>query len=188
MISTNPEETDEQLVVMVQKGDKEKFGLLMLRYGQKLTRYGKRFLSDPDNIDDVVQDVFIKTYQNIRSFDSSKKFSSWIYRIAHNTYINALKKHSRGPLYLFEFDTILSHTIVDNPITREKEQKEMKELIDKGLQNLSPNYREVLVLYYLEELDYKEISDILRIPMGTVGVRLKRAKEELKRILEKYSG
>ena len=175
--------SDEQLAKLVAEGDSDKFGVLMERYQAKLFRYGKKFLSDSDNIEDVVQDVFIKTYQNIKSFDTTQRFSPWIYRIAHNTYINAIKKSSIGPLYLFDFDTLVSHTIVDDPIVREREQKEMKEMVDKGLSKIEPKYREILVLYYIEDLSYKEIADILHIPIGTVGVRIMRAKDILK---EKY--
>ncbi len=176
--------TDEELAKMVQEGDKDKFGILMKRYSQKLFRYGKKFLANEDNIEDVVQDVFIKTYQNINSFDISQKFSPWIYRIAHNTYINAIKKQSSGPLYLFDFDTILSHTIVGEDLAvKEREQKEIKELVERGLSQMEPKYREILVLYYLEDFSYKEISEILQVPVGTVGVRIMRAKEVLK---EKY--
>lgn len=176
--------SDEQLARLVQDGDTEKFGALMERYQAKLFRYGKKFLSDTDNIEDVVQDVFIKTYQNIQSFDTAQRFSPWIYRIAHNTYINAIKKSSIGPLYLFDFDTLVSHTVVEDPIVREKEQKEMKDIVDKGLSLIEPKYREILVLYYIEDLSYKEISDILHIPIGTVGVRIMRAKEILKKTLD----
>ena len=177
--------TDEQLARLVQDGDTDKFGVLMERYQAKLFRYGRKFLSDNDNIEDVVQDVFIKTYQNIKSFDSSQRFSPWIYRIAHNTYINAIKKRSIGPTYLFDFDTLLSYTVVDDPVVREKEQKEMKEVVDKGLSLIEPKYREILVLFYIEELSYKEISEILHIPIGTVGVRIMRAKEILKEAIGK---
>lgn len=172
--------SDEELARLVQNGDKEKFGVLMERYSTKLFRYGRKFISGDDNIEDVVQDVFIKTYKNIKSFDTSQKFSPWIYRIAHNTYINAIKKNSLNPMYLFDFDTLISHTVVEDPIVREREQKEMKEIVDKGLSQIEPKYREILVLYYIEELSYKEISDILHIPIGTVGVRIMRAKEILK--------
>lgn len=182
MKNTNSEITDEELALMVQKGDKEKFGILMERYESKLFRYGKKFLSDPDNIEDVVQEVFIKTYQNIQNFDTKQKFSSWIYRIAHNTYVNLLKKNSKGPLYILDFDTFLSYTVVEDPIIREKEIVEMRKMVDKGLDKLSPKYKEIIVLYYLEELSYKEISDILQMPIGTVGIRLKRAKEALKEV------
>lgn len=179
--------SDEQLAKLVQGGDKEKFGILMERYSEKLTRYGKKFLSSTDNIEDVVQDVFIKTYQNIQSFDTEQKFSPWIYRIAHNAYVNALKKNSTGPLYLFDFDTLISHTVTEDPIAKEREQKEIKVLVEKGLSEIEPKYREILVLYYIEEMSYKEISDILHIPVGTVGVRIMRAKELLKSAYKKLN-
>lgn len=179
----NGEISDENLALLVQKGDTEKFGVLMERYQAKLFRYGKKFMSREDNIEDVVQDVFIKAYQNIKSFDVNQKFSPWIYRIAHNTYINAIKKTSIGPSYIFDFDTLLSHTVVEDPIVREREQKEIKEIVEQGLSQIEPKYREILVLYYIEDLSYKEIAEILHIPVGTVGVRIMRAKEILK---EKY--
>ncbi|MFZ2523184.1 MAG: RNA polymerase sigma factor [Minisyncoccia bacterium] len=173
--------TDEELASLVQQGHREKFGELMNRYSGKLFRYGRQFLKDFDNIEDVVQDVFIKTYQNINSFDTSQRFSPWIYRIAHNTYINAIKKQNNGPLYLFDFDTIMSHTVVEeDPIIKEREQKEIKEMVERGLSQIEPKYREILVLYYIEDLSYKEISDILQVPIGTVGVRVMRAKVILK--------
>lgn len=175
--------SDEELARLVAGGDIEKFGILMERYQAKLFRYGRKFLVDNDNIEDVVQDVFIKTYTNIKSFDISQRFSPWIYRIAHNTYINAIKKNSINPLYLFDFDTLISHTVVEDPIIKEREQKEIKDLVDRGLSNIESKYREILVLYYIEEFSYKEIAEILHIPISTVGVRIMRAKSVLR---EKY--
>jgi RNA polymerase sigma-70 factor (ECF subfamily) len=179
----NSDLSDEELAKLVSLGDADKFGVLMERYQAKLLRYGKKFLVDKDNIEDVVQDVFVKTYTNIKSFDVTQKFSPWIYRIAHNTFINAIKKSSLNPLYLFDFDTLLSHTVVEDPVEKEREQKEIKEFIDKGLGSIEDKYREILVLYYIEEFSYKEIADILQIPISTVGVRIMRAKNVLK---EKY--
>lgn len=172
--------TDEDLVRQVIEGDADKFGVLMERYQPKLFRYGKKFLGDNDNIEDVVQDVFIKAYTNIQSFDLNQRFSPWIYRIAHNTYINAIKKYSLNPLSYFDFDVLISRTVVEDPIVKEREQKEIKEIVDKGLSSIEPKYREILVLYYIEDLSYKEISDILHIPISTVGVRIMRAKNVLK--------
>lgn len=174
--------TDEVIVTHVQNGDTDSFALLVERYEEKLLRYGKKFLSNPENIADVVQDVFVKVFQNIKSFDPSQKFSPWIYRIAHNTYVNVLKKNSRIPIHLFDFDELLSHTVVEDPLVREREQKEIKEIVDRGMEKLTPQYREIIVLYFLEELSYKEISEILRIPIGTVGIRLLRAKESLRKV------
>lgn len=172
--------SDEEIAVLVQKGDKEKFGLLMERYQAKLSRYGRRFLSSKENIEDIVQDIFIKTYENLQSFDSSQKFSPWIYRIAHNTFINELKRNSRAPINIFDLDTLVPHPEYQNPLPEEKRQEEIKKAIEEGLDQLTPNYKEILILYYLEGLSYIEIADILRIPVGTVGIRLKRGREMLK--------
>jgi len=88
------EETDEAIALRVQGGDGEVFGELIERYQAKLSRYARKFLLDPDDAADIVQDIFIKSYQNIQSFDATRRFSPWIYRIAHNEFVNALKKTS----------------------------------------------------------------------------------------------
>jgi RNA polymerase sigma-70 factor (ECF subfamily) len=121
----------------------------------------------------------------MQSFDTTRVFSAWIYRIAHNEFINAIKKRGVEPLSFFDPDTLFPH-----PTTRETPesamiQEETKQLIEKSLTKLRPKYREILVLYYLEELDYKTISDVLQIPVPTVGVRLKRAKDMLKELSNK---
>ena len=175
--------TDEDVAVLVQKGDKEAFGIIMDRYERKLFSYGRKFLTGQENIEDVVQEVFIKTYQNIQSYDTSQKFSPWIYRIAHNTFVNALRKNSKSPLRFFDFDTFLAHPIYEDTVPAEKEQKRLAEVIDKGLDELTPEYREIIILYFIENLSYKEIADILHIPIGTVSVRLLRAKKALKKFV-----
>ncbi len=184
--------TDEELAVLVQNGDKEKFGLLMERYDPKLSRYGRKFLSRKENIEDIVQDIFISTFQNIQSFDTSLKFSSWIYRIAHNAFVNALKKNSKGPVTSFDLDLLLSYQIYEDPDIKEREDKELQKMMNSCLDKLKPKYKEVLILHFLEDFSYKEISDILKIPTGTVGIRIKRAKEELRKyyqeIEEKHHG
>jgi RNA polymerase sigma-70 factor (ECF subfamily) len=179
--------TDEELVARVQQGDKETFGALMERYEEKLLRYGRKFLSRHEDIEDIVQDVFVSAYQNIKDFDTSQRFSPWVYRIAHNALINALKRHSYNPLTLVDFDTLVSHTAYEDPAPLEREQREMRAMIDRGLDRLQPKYREVLILHYLEDMQYKEIADILQIPSGTVGIRIKRAKEALRAVYEKMN-
>jgi len=180
-------QSDEWIVGLIQKGETEKFGILMDRYNKKLSRYGRKFLSDKENIEDIVQDVFISTFQNINNFDPSLTFSSWIYRIAHNAFVNGLKKQQKNPLSLsnFDFDTLVSHLEYEDPILQEKEYEEMKKIVAVGLDQLKPKYKEVIILYYFEEFSYKKISDILQIPTGTVGIRVKRGREALKNIYEK---
>jgi RNA polymerase sigma-70 factor (ECF subfamily) len=179
-----PEKTDEEIALEVQKGQKNSLGILIERYEPKLSRYAKKFLSDPEDGKDVVQDVFIKAYTNIQQFNVEKKFSSWIYRIAHNELVNALKKKSREPIISFDFDTILPHFITAKERAESKIlDEDLKKNLDTYLSKLPAKYREILILYYLEQMDYKEVSEILKIPQSTVGVRLKRAKIALKKLL-----
>jgi RNA polymerase sigma-70 factor (ECF subfamily) len=179
--------SDEEAALRVQNEDIEVFGLLVGRYEKKLIRYGTKFLAKKEDIEDIVQEVFISAYQNIQSFNTALRFSPWIYRIAHNAFVNALKAKERRPV-LIDFDTLISHPIYEDPEESIREQEEIKERLDACLGELSPKYREVLVLHYFEELAYKDIAEILQVPMGTVGIRLKRAKEELKEVLEKANG
>lgn len=174
-------QTDEELALLIQQGLEEPFGIIMDRYTQKLLRYGKKFISSPDNIEDIVQEVFIKVYKNIQSFDTKLKFSPWIYRIAHNAFVNCLRKMDKEPLLVFDFDALLNHAIYEDPTIIEKENEETRVLLDKGLKQLSSTYREVLVLYYFEDLSYQEIADVLHVPIGTVGIRLRRARKILKK-------
>lgn len=173
--------SDEEIAKRVQGGDQELFGTLMERYEAKLSRYGQKFLASPDNIDDIVQDVFISAFQNINSFDISRRFSPWIYRIAHNAYVNALKKNSRMPISLFDFDALVSHTVYEDPAELERERKDIKQMIESSLSKVPAKYKEVLLLRYFEDMDYKEIAEILEIPIGTVSIRIMRARDALKK-------
>jgi len=173
------QQTDEEIARLVQSGNVDIFEEIVNRYEEKIKRYGRKFLSGIQDIEDIVQDVFLKTYENIQSFDIKRKFSSWIYRIAHNEFVNALKKHKKKPLPLFELDILFPYSSSEE-VEDSKDREGEIEIINKCLNKLSPKYREPVVLYYLEELSYKEISEILHIPSSTVGVRLKRAKEKIK--------
>jgi RNA polymerase sigma-70 factor (ECF subfamily) len=187
-VDTSPVQlTDEAVAGLVQNGDRDAFGTLVERYEEKLLRYGRKFLARQEDIQDIVQDVFMSTYKNIQSFNTSQKFSPWIYRIAHNAFVNNLRKQSYRPVVLPDFDTLLSYYVTEDPGQKEREQKELREMLDQSLETLPPKYREVLILYYLEEMSYKEIADILQTPQGTVGIRLKRAREALKLSYEKIT-
>lgn len=176
--------TDEELGSLVQGKNEAAFGVLMSRYQPKLLRYGRKFLSDNAPIEDVVQEVFIKTYQNIQSYDTARPFSPWIYRIAHNMFANTLRHNSRHPFITVDLDLFSAHTAYEIDPAGDEEREETRELVERGLKELSPIYREVLVLYYIEQLDYQDIADVLHVPVGTVGVRLRRAREALKTYVE----
>jgi RNA polymerase sigma-70 factor (ECF subfamily) len=173
-------DTDETIASRVQAGDADAYGELVARYEAKLLRYGRKFLARDEDRQDIVQDVFISAYQNIQSFDTTQRFSPWMYRIAHNAFVNEIRKNERRPLLPFDFDTVIPHAVYEDPAESEREQKDMRAYLERGLGNISSKYREVLVLHYFEDMAYKDIADILQVPQGTVGIRIKRAKEALR--------
>jgi RNA polymerase sigma-70 factor (ECF subfamily) len=174
---------DEKLVVLICRGDKELFGELIDRYESKLTRYVKRFTQNKDDVSDIVQTVFIKAYTNLQSFDSGRSFNSWVYRIAHNECVNYLKKKGNEKISFIDFDTFFPHPFAKETADRETLKREEQEALDVSLASISPKYREVLILYFYEELSYQDIADIVRIPVATVGVRIRRGKEALRKAL-----
>lgn len=178
--------TDEALAGLVQSGDKAAFSYLIERYEEKITRYARRFLADSEDVRDVVQDIFIKTYVNIRAFDLERRFSPWIYRVAHNELVNAYKKRKRERLSYVDLEVVF-------PFLRAKEKTdavvrdaETKKLLEHGLEKINPKYREAIVLFYFEELSYQDIADILKVPISTIGVWIKRGKTALKSELESH--
>ena len=171
--------------MQVQKGDTESFGILVERYQAKLLRYGKKFLSNIHDIEDLAQDIFIKAYRNIRGFNPKMRFSPWIYRIAHNEFINTIRKAKRMPVLMFDFDKLIPHLFAKETSDQDVNEKDMKAMLNDGLDKIDRKYREPLILYYLEEMNYREISEILHIPISTVGIRLKRGRKFLKKQLNK---
>ncbi|MEM9336727.1 MAG: RNA polymerase sigma factor [Patescibacteria group bacterium] len=172
--------TDEAIVEQVQRGDQEAFGLLIERYEGKLKGYGRRFSSSGEDIEDVVQEVFIKVYTNLQSFDIDRRFSPWIYRIAHNTYVNMLRKQQRAGLPFFDADTLFPQPVAPETADDAAIHRELSEQMGESLHELDPKYKDPLVLFFYEELSYQDISEVLKIPVTTVGVRINRAKEKLK--------
>lgn len=170
--------TDEEIAKLVQVGQVDGFGELITRYENKLKRYAERFLNRPDEVTDMVQDVFIKAYTNIQSFDTSRRFSPWIYQIAHNVFVNELRRKDRLAL-AFDSDTLFSFMTSAETADGLAMSLEQKSKLEAVLDTLPLKYREIIQLYYYEEFSYQEISDILKIPINLVGVRLKRAKDKL---------
>jgi len=175
--------SDEDIVLLVIQGDKDIFGELVDRYEAKLTRYVKRFTQQPDDVLDLMQVVFIKAYTNLQSFDTTRSFNSWIYRIAHNESVTHLKKKGNQKVSFIDFDTFLPHPFARETADDKALSQELKDILETSLATITPKYREVLVLYYYEELSYQEIADVLHIPIATVGVRIKRGKESLQKAL-----
>ncbi len=172
--------SDEEVVEITRTKNKEAYAEVIKRYQAKLMRYAKYLVSDDEKASDVAQDAFIKAYINLNSFDTKRKFSSWIYRIVHNEAMNLINKYKKEkPLFEnIDFDSGIN-------IEEEYTQNEVRKMVKNCLEEMSLLYREPLSLYYLEEKSYKEISDILRIPIGTVGTRINRAKLIMRQICQR---
>lgn len=181
-LNIHEEKTDEELVALTLK-DENFYAVLVERYEEKLARYILRISGgSKEDVEDTLQDVFISAYKNLNSFDSDLKFSSWIYRIAHNKVISHFRKITARPKTVtYEGDGQLLNILAsDLDIAKDLERKYTAEEVRSILDQLDERYKEVLVLKFLEEKDYKEISDILEKPMGTVATLISRAKKQFK--------
>lgn len=174
--------TDEKLVTLIRSGKKDLFSELVRRYEAKLLRYVGYLTNGNEIAKDVVQDTFIKVYINLNSFKTDLKFSSWVYRIAHNETMNKIKKNS-FPMFQFDLDIVDRFVSAPNNTETEVEKQETTRNVQKALNQLSLKYKVPLLLYYIEDKSYDEISDILKISMGTVGTLIRRGKDRLKGIL-----
>lgn len=178
--------TDEELVVKSLE-DKVFFAYLIDRYEEKITRYIKRLGAfSKEDIEDLLQNIFIKVYQNLNGFETTLKFSSWLYRIAHNETISFFRRNKVRPqgnsvdVSPEVWDTFSSDTNIIEGIDRIYNADSLR----LSLSHLEEKYRNILILRFFEGKSYDEISDILTIPPGTVAVRINRAKKKVKTYLE----
>ncbi|MEZ4104365.1 MAG: RNA polymerase sigma factor [Candidatus Paceibacterota bacterium] len=174
--------TDKELVEMTLR-ERSSFGFIVERYEAKLKRYINRLgVKNPDDQLDVLQEIFIKAYKNLNSFDRSLSFSAWIYRIAHNEAISWYRKHTVRPEghLIADSDEVLK--LIDSSDDTPDiafDQKINIEEVGKALERIDEKYKQVLILRYFEHLEYDEISDVLKIPIGSVGTLIHRGKKQL---------
>lgn len=180
------EKSDEVIALNVCDGEVDDFGVLITRYQNKLHRYVSYLLSSDSYSDDIVQDTFIKAYTNLRSFNPKRSFGAWIYRIAHNEAINTIKKHKKE--LLGEKDSIEAYEYkwpIEDATAEKLDNEKLRIDITEALSSLELKYRAPLELNLLEGLSYKEISEVLSLPLNTVATRIKRAKEQTKQVLKR---
>jgi RNA polymerase sigma-70 factor (ECF subfamily) len=170
--------SDEDLVKEVLRNP-ENLSFLIDRYWEQLFYFVKRIsYFSPDDIEDILQDVFIKVYKNINSFDKSYKFSTWIFQITRNATIDAIRKNSSRSQEISLEKNDLNLFLFDKGIGIEKEivNRENLEEIKKIINSLPFKYKEVMILKFLEEKSYDEIVDIIKKPKGTVASLLNRGR------------
>lgn len=165
-------------IVQKARADMDYFVCLYERYEPQLMRYIKRLaqLSEQE-AEDILQEAYIKLWRNLHDFDPKMKLSSWVYRMVHNETISYWrKKKSFGKDRQVELDEAFSDTIADD-MESEVQQEQQDTLTHEVLELLPLKYKTVLVLKFLEGMSYEEISDVLKIPEGTVATRINRAKK-----------
>lgn len=181
------EKTDVELVKLTLK-DQDFFACIIKRYEQKLLRYIYRITNiGKEDAEDLLQEIFIKVYKNLNGYDQELKFSSWIYRIAHNQIIDNFRKVKARPdiIDVEVNDDLINNLKSDFDLNREVDEKLLNTEVKGIFVKMDRKYREVLILKYLEDKDYKEISDILKKPKGTVATLLNRAKKQFKKVYNK---
>lgn len=176
-------------LVRLSLSDSDWYAFIVQRYEQQLLRYIRRISGVSfEDAEDVLQEVFLKAYRNLNDFDQSMKFSSWIYRITHNTVISEHRKRTaRVQLVGGESAEQFLALVADdhqNPHAAVNAQFDA-DLVQRILGKIEPRYAEALMLRYIEEKDYQEISDILQKPPGTVATLLHRAKSQLRDMIKK---
>jgi len=179
------EDNDKTLVERVQSGDKRAFELLVLKYQHRIYSLVSRMVRDADDVQDVVQEAFIKAYRALPNFRGESAFYTWLYRIAVNTAKNHLVARSRRPQGIdvdveeAEFmDNADGLRDIDGPeSTLATEQ--LKRVIDDAISGLPEDLRTALKVREFEGLSYEEIATVMDCPVGTVRSRIFRAREAI---------
>ncbi len=167
--------------------DPKAFASIVRRYQPPLGRYLRRLLGwNSEQIEDVLQEVFLKAYVNLNDYDPARLFSPWIYRITHNEAISLLRKRRvESQLISGEDGLLLLERLWDGTdAQRDLDAAHVEEKLRAAIAGLDRKYREVIVLRYLEEKTYDDIADILHLPMGTVATLVSRSKQRLRKALD----
>ncbi len=178
-------EQDAQAVREVLAGDKRAFEKLQNRYFKLIKSLIRRMIRDERDVDDLTQETFIKAYNALNTFRFDYSFSSWIYRIASNSCIDFLRKKrfSTVPLNRSVDNSTEEYVveIEDDSFTADRKvlMEERRKALDKAVEKLPENYKLIIKLRHVEELDYKEIAERLDMPLGTVKAHLFRARKTL---------
>lgn len=189
------EKSDWEWVQRVQRGETDTFEILVRRHEKAIFNLLYRWLGDYSDAADVAQEAFISAYRSIKKFRGESSFSTWLYRIAINHAKNKRKSLQTAQQRAVSFDGAnaesdedpLAHLPHPGPDPAQAaEQKEVQELVQKGLNSLESDEAMLILLHDLQDISYEEIATILEVPVGTVKSRLHRARQALKARLSPY--
>ncbi len=178
---------DEQLVIACQKGHWEAFESLVARYERKIYSLAFRLSGNAEDANDLAQETFVRLYRSLHTFRGQSAFSTWLYRIATNVCLDELRRRQRHPTISLDTpmetdEGQMDRDVVDLTELPETvyENKELQEVVQRLIAELSEDHRTVLLLRDFESLSYEEIAEILGCQLGTVKSRLNRARAALK--------
>ncbi len=178
--------TDGELIVGALGGRSDGFEELVRRYQRPITSYVFRMLGDYESSLDVTQEVFIKVYNSLSKYSSEYKFSTWLYRIAHNAAIDHMRRNTVCPQSLEAENADGSYQIqIESQRPSPEKDHEMSEWrteIESVVRCLPPAYRDLILLRHSRDLSYDEIAEVTGLPLGTVKNRLFRAREMMREI------
>lgn len=190
----NTADPDRELVRLARDGDMRAFEALMVKYQRRVARHVTRWVKRPSDVEDVVQDVFIKAYRGLGAFKGESSFYTWIYQIARNTSFNFVTRQQK---HVVLRDDLASDDAPDfeesvgsdheNP-ERGMLARQISDTVEAAMKRLQPDLAEALILYEVEGKPYKEIAQMLQIPIGTVRTRIFRAREFIAKRLEPVVG
>ncbi len=182
--------TDNELVEHALGGSSQAYGLLVERFERPLLSLIRRMVRDPGTAEDLAQEAFVKAFRHLHRFDGQRKFSSWLFKIAHNTTLDHMRRRrlQTVPLEASADPKEASWEVLASPThegpDKRAEQRDMAAGIEAALARLKPAYREILLLRFSEGLAYEEIAEVTGLKMGTVKVHLHRARKLLATELE----
>ena len=169
--------TDSSLVIETLNGDREAFGKLVEKYERRIFSLAFRICGEYEDAMDVTQTVFVKAFDRLGTFDPSRKFFSWLYRMGVNESLNQIKRQSR--IVHVEFDPPSHAPGPEQRIIRE----ETKGIVQTALIKLGEDQRVVIILRHFIDLSYRQIGEVLGIPEKTVKSRLYSARQRMKEFL-----
>jgi RNA polymerase sigma-70 factor, ECF subfamily len=176
--------SDRELVETAVNGVEGSFAELVRRYQRPISAYVYRMVGNYESALDLTQEIFIKVYSSLRRYRAEFKFSTWIYKIAHNSAVDHLRRNSTREQSLVmgpegdQFDLPLESGNLSPE--QESERKERRVEIESVVRALPGNYRELIILRHSQDLSYEEIVEVTGLPLGTVKNRLFRAREMMR--------
>jgi RNA polymerase sigma-70 factor (ECF subfamily) len=182
---------DTELVTRAIAGREDGFEELVRRYQRPLVAYVYRMIGDYEAALDLTQEVFIRVYNSLRRYSPEYKFSTWIYRIAHNVAIDHMRRASTHEASLSVSDAdgeVYERTVLSTQASPEQasERAERRGTIEEVVQTLPPAYRELILLRHAHDFSYDEIAEVTGLPLGTVKNRIFRAREAMRsRLVER---